>query len=40
MVAELVIDGKRTESDVNTFRYTRFAENRPVCGIYDEGLMG
>ena len=40
MVAELVINGKRAESDVNTFRYSRFAENQPVRGMYDEGLMG
>jgi len=40
MVAELVINGKRAESDVNTFRYGRFAENQPVRGMYDEGLMG
>jgi glycine/D-amino acid oxidase-like deaminating enzyme len=40
MVAELVISGKRAESDVNTFRYSRFAENQPVRGMYDEGLMG
>ena len=39
MVAELVINGKRAESDVHTFRYTRFAENQPVRGMYDEGLM-
>jgi len=40
MVAELVINGKRSESDVNTFRYSRFAENQPVRGMYEEGLMG
>ncbi|MGH7915195.1 MAG: NAD(P)/FAD-dependent oxidoreductase [Candidatus Binataceae bacterium] len=40
MIAELVINGKRAESDVNTFRYSRFAENQPVRGMYDEGLMG
>jgi len=40
MVAELVINGKQPESDVNTFRYSRFAENQPVHGMYDEGLMG
>jgi sarcosine oxidase subunit beta len=44
MVAELVINGKqsgkRAESDINTFRYSRFAEGRPVRGLYDEGLMG
>ena len=39
MVAELVINGKRAESDVHTFRYSRFAENQPVRGMYDEGLM-
>jgi hypothetical protein len=40
IVAELVINGKRAESDVNTIRYSRFAENQPVRGMYDEGLMG
>jgi len=40
MVAELVINGKRVESDVHAFRYSRFAENKPVRGMYDEGLMG
>ena len=40
MVAELVINGRRAESDVSTFRYSRFAENQPVRGMYDEGLMG
>jgi glycine/D-amino acid oxidase-like deaminating enzyme len=44
MVAELVVNGKHAgkgaESDINTFRYSRFAENRPVRGMYDEGLMG
>ncbi len=40
MVAELVVNGKRAESDVNAFRYSRFAENKPVRGMYDEGLMG
>jgi glycine/D-amino acid oxidase-like deaminating enzyme len=40
MVAELVINGKRAESDVSAFRYSRFAEGRPVRGMYDEGLMG
>jgi hypothetical protein len=39
MVAELLINGKRAESDINTFRYSRFAENQPVCSMYDEGLM-
>jgi hypothetical protein len=37
---KIVSDGKRAESDVNTFRYSRFAENQPVRGMYDEGLMG
>jgi sarcosine oxidase subunit beta len=40
MVAELVINGKDAESDVHAFRYSRFAENKPVRGMYDEGLMG
>jgi hypothetical protein len=40
MVAELVINGKLAESDINTLRYSRFAENQPVRGTYDEGLMG
>ena len=40
MVADLVIDGKRAESDIDAFRYSRFVEKRPVRGMYDEGLMG
>jgi len=40
MVANLVINGKRAESDVHTFRFSRFAEDKPVRGMYDEGLMG
>ena len=40
MMAELVINGKQTESDINAFRYSRFVEKRPIRGMYDEGLMG
>lgn len=40
MMAELVLHGKQAESDINVFRYSRFAENRPIRGMYDEGLMG
>jgi sarcosine oxidase subunit beta len=40
MVADLVINGKQPDSDINVFRYTRFAEKQPVRGLYDEGLMG
>jgi sarcosine oxidase subunit beta len=40
MMAELVICGKRAGSDVNAFRYSRFAEHRPIRGMYDEGIMG
>jgi sarcosine oxidase subunit beta len=39
MVADLVINGKLPDSDINAVRYSRFAEKRPVRGIYDEGLM-
>jgi hypothetical protein len=40
MMAELVINVKRAESDINAFRYSRFVEKRPIRGMYDEGLMG
>ncbi len=40
MMTELVINGKRAESDINAFRYNRFAEKRPIRGMYDNGLMG
>jgi sarcosine oxidase subunit beta len=40
MVADLVINGKQPDSDINVFRYSRFAEKQPVRGLYDEGLMG
>ena len=40
MVADLVINGKQPGSDINVFRYSRFAEKQPVRGMYDEGLMG
>jgi sarcosine oxidase, subunit beta len=39
IVADLVINGKQPDSDINAFRYSRFAEKRPVRGMYDEGLM-
>ena len=40
MVADLVINGKQPDSEINVFRYNRFAEKQPVRGMYDEGLMG
>lgn len=40
MVAELVINGKRPDSDINVFRFNRFAEGQPIRGLYDEALMG
>jgi glycine/D-amino acid oxidase-like deaminating enzyme len=40
MMAELVINGKRAESDIHAFRYSRFAEKHPIRGMYDDGLMG
>jgi hypothetical protein len=36
---KIVSDGKRAESDVNTFRCSRLAECQPARGMYDEGLM-
>jgi len=39
-MAELVINGKRAESDINVFRHSGFAEKRPVRGMYDEGADG
>ena len=40
MMAELIINGKQPGSDLDAFRFTRFAENQPIRGMYDEGLMG
>ena len=40
MMAELIVNGKQPGSDIEAFRFTRFAENKPVRGMYDEGLMG
>ena len=40
MIAELVIHGKSRNSDIDAFRYSRFAEKRPVRGMYEEGLIG
>ncbi len=40
MMAELIINGKQPGSDLDAFRFTGFAENQPIRGMYDEGLMG
>lgn len=40
MMAELVVHGKQPGSDIDAFRFSRFAENKPLRGMYDEGLMG
>lgn len=40
MMAELVVAGKQPGSDIDVFRFTRFAENQLIRGLYDEGIMG
>ncbi len=40
MMAELIINGKQPDTDIDAFRFTRFAEKQPIRGMYDEGLMG
>ena len=39
MVARLVIDGKSPGDDVNAFRFSRFAEGKPIRGTYGDWLM-
>lgn len=39
MVAALVMDGKKPGDDVDAFRLSRFAENRPIRGTYGDWLM-
>jgi len=39
MMAALVIDGKKRGDDVDAFRLSRFAENRPIRGTYGDWLM-
>jgi sarcosine oxidase subunit beta len=39
LVARLVVDGKRPDDDVHAFRFSRFAEGKPIRGTYGEGLM-
>jgi glycine/D-amino acid oxidase-like deaminating enzyme len=39
MVARLVVDGKNPTDDVHAFRFSRFAEGRPIRGTYGDWLM-
>jgi glycine/D-amino acid oxidase-like deaminating enzyme len=39
MVARLVVDGKRPGDDVHAFRFSRFAEGKPIRGTYGDWLM-
>jgi glycine/D-amino acid oxidase-like deaminating enzyme len=39
IVARLVIDGKSPSDDVNAFRFSRFAEGKPIRGTYGDWLM-
>jgi len=39
MMAALLIDGKKPGDDVDAFRLSRFAENRPIRGTYGDWLM-
>jgi glycine/D-amino acid oxidase-like deaminating enzyme len=39
MVARLVVDGKTPADDVHAFRFSRFAENKPIRGTYGDWLM-
>jgi sarcosine oxidase subunit beta len=39
MVARLVVDGKTPTDDVHAFRFSRFAEGRPIRGTYGDWLM-
>lgn len=40
MMAELVVAGKQPGSDIDVFRFTRFAEKQLIRGLYDKGVMG
>jgi glycine/D-amino acid oxidase-like deaminating enzyme len=39
MVAKLVVDGKTAADDVHAFRFSRFAEGKPIRGTYGDWLM-
>jgi len=39
MVARLVVDGKKPSDDVHAFRFSRFAEGKPIRGTYGDWLM-
>jgi glycine/D-amino acid oxidase-like deaminating enzyme len=39
MVAKLVVDGKTPADDVHAFRFSRFAEGKPIRGTYGDWLM-
>jgi glycine/D-amino acid oxidase-like deaminating enzyme len=39
MVARLVVDGKQPADDIHAFRFSRFAEGKPIRGTYGDWLM-
>jgi len=39
MVAGLIVDGKTPADDVHAFRLSRFAEGKPIRGVYGDWLM-
>jgi glycine/D-amino acid oxidase-like deaminating enzyme len=39
MMARLVLDGARPGDDVHAFRFSRFAEGKPIRGTYGDWLM-
>ena len=39
MAARLIVDGKKPGDDVNAFRFSRFAEGKPIRGTYGDWLM-
>ena len=40
MVCSLIMNGKAPDWDIAAFGFSRFAENNPIVGMYDGGLMG
>lgn len=40
MMAKLVLDGKRSQDDINLFSFTRFAQGNPVRGQYEYSILG
>ena len=39
MMARLVVEGKTATDDVHAFRLSRFAEGKPIRGLYGDWLM-